>query len=185
MRRNGEFLNTICSALPVRSHTNWQKKPKSVQKSEWVPLSKKTKEGQIMKCTLAKERVSKNRVEKGSQRVHTANEDRWESNINGWFPYMYSQKWNCFFQNRIIMFCLPVPTLIRYIFKRFISFQDRSAYFAAGKYVDRPWEYINHSQIHGCGNWDRGRAIPRKGIHKWDFPCSVGPPGEREKKDDE
>jgi hypothetical protein len=25
---------------------------------------------------------------------------------------MYSQKWNCCFQNRIIMFCLPVPTLI-------------------------------------------------------------------------
>jgi hypothetical protein len=25
---------------------------------------------------------------------------------------MYSQKWNCYFQNRILMFCLPVPTLI-------------------------------------------------------------------------
>ncbi len=25
---------------------------------------------------------------------------------------MYSQKWNCNYQNRIIMFCLPVPTLI-------------------------------------------------------------------------
>jgi hypothetical protein len=23
------------------------------------------------------------------------------------------------------------------------------------------------------GNWDEGRAIPRKGIHKWDFCCSV------------
>ncbi len=37
---------------------------------------------------------------------------RWESNINVWFPFMYSQKWNCYFQNRIIMFCLLVPTLI-------------------------------------------------------------------------
>ncbi len=37
---------------------------------------------------------------------------RWESNIYVWFPFMYSQKWNCYFQNRIIMFCLPVPTLI-------------------------------------------------------------------------
>ncbi len=35
-----------------------------------------------------------------------------ESNINAWFPFMYSQKWNCYFQNRIIMFCLPVPSLI-------------------------------------------------------------------------
>ncbi len=37
---------------------------------------------------------------------------RWESNINVWFPFMYSQKWNCSFQNRIVMFCLPLPTLI-------------------------------------------------------------------------
>ncbi len=37
---------------------------------------------------------------------------RWKSNINVWFPFMDSQKWNCYFQNRIIMFCLPVPTLI-------------------------------------------------------------------------
>ncbi len=37
---------------------------------------------------------------------------QWESNINVWFPFMYSQKWNCYFQNRIIMFCLSVPSLI-------------------------------------------------------------------------
>ncbi len=32
--------------------------------------------------------------------------------VNAWFPFMYSKKWNCYFQNRIIMFFLPVPTLI-------------------------------------------------------------------------
>ncbi len=32
---------------------------------------------------------------------------------------------------------------------------------------------IYKSQTHECGNWDWGRAIPRKGIHKWDFPCSL------------
>jgi hypothetical protein len=37
---------------------------------------------------------------------------RWKSNINVWFPFIYSQKWNYYFQNRIIMFCLPVPALI-------------------------------------------------------------------------
>jgi hypothetical protein len=37
---------------------------------------------------------------------------RWKSYINVWFPFIYSQKWNCYFQNRIIMFCLPVSTLI-------------------------------------------------------------------------
>ncbi len=36
----------------------------------------------------------------------------WEFNINVWFPFMYSPKWNCYFQNRSIMFCLPVPTFI-------------------------------------------------------------------------
>jgi hypothetical protein len=29
-----------------------------------------------------------------------------ESNINVWFPFMYSQNWNCSFQNRILMICL-------------------------------------------------------------------------------
>jgi hypothetical protein len=37
---------------------------------------------------------------------------QWKPYISVWFPFMYSQKWNCYFQNRIIMFCLPVPTLI-------------------------------------------------------------------------
>ncbi len=97
---------------------------------------------------------------------------RWESNINVWFPFMYSQNWNCYLQNRIIMFSLPVPTLI-YLWE-IIYFQDQSAYSAAGKHVDRSLEYINHSQTQECGNWDWGRAFPRKGIHKRDFPCSVG-----------
>ncbi len=44
------------------------------------------------------------------------------------------------------MFCLPVPTHIQYICERFIYSQDRSAYSAAGKYVDRFWEYINRSR---------------------------------------
>ncbi len=75
----------------------------------------------------------------------------------------------------------PFPTLILYICERFIQFQDRSAFSAAGKYVDRSWEYVNRSQTHEYEkyvkeyeNWDWGRAIPRKGIHKWDFHSSVG-----------
>ncbi len=42
------------------------------------------------------------------------------------------------------------------------------------KYVDWSWDYINRSQTHECGNWGWGHAIPRIGIHKWDFRCSVG-----------
>jgi len=34
---------------------------------------------------------------------------------------------------------------------------------------------INHSQIHECGNWDWGRAIPFLGTHKGNFRCSVRP----------
>ncbi len=42
--------------------------------------------------------------------------------------------------------------------------------------VDPSWEYINRSQTYECGNWDWGRAIPRKGIHKRNFRCSVEDP---------
>jgi hypothetical protein len=41
-----------------------------------------------------------------------------------------------------------------YICERFIYFQDQSAYSAAGKYVDRFWEYISRSQTSVRGNWD-------------------------------
>ncbi len=41
------------------------------------------------------------------------------------------------------------------------------------KYVDRSREYLNRSQTHECGNWNWGRAIPRKGINKCNFRCSV------------
>ncbi len=95
---------------------------------------------------------------------------RWESNINVCFPFMYFQKWNCYFQNRIITVS---QFLHSYICERFIHFPDRSAYPAAEKYVDRSWEYINRSQKHECGSWDGGCAIPRKEIRKWDFRCSV------------
>ncbi len=95
---------------------------------------------------------------------------RWESNINIWFPFMYSQKWNCYFQNRITVKCSVSQFLHSYTCERFIYFQDRSA---AGKYLDRSWEYINRSQTHECGSWDWVRAIPRKWIHKWDFPRSA------------
>ncbi len=54
-----------------------------------------------------------------------------------------------------------------YIFPRSICL------FCCRKYVYRSWEYINRSQTHECGNWDWGRTIPRKGIYKLDFLCSV------------
>ncbi len=96
---------------------------------------------------------------------------RWESNINVWFPFMYSQKWNCYFQNSIIMFCLSVPTLI-YLWEIYI-FPGLVCLFCCRKVCGPTWEDINSSQTHECGNCDWGCAIPRKGIHKSDFRCSV------------
>ncbi len=58
---------------------------------------------------------------------------------------------------------------------RFLYSHGRSAYSAAGKYVDRSWVHINRSQTHECGNWYWGRAIPFLGIHKWDFRCRAVP----------
>jgi hypothetical protein len=40
--------------------------------------------------------------------------------------------------------------------------------------ADRSWEYIDRSQIHKCGNWERGRAVSLLGIHQSDLVCSVG-----------
>ncbi len=57
---------------------------------------------------------------------------------------------------------VPISTFMRlwviYIFPRSVCL------ICWRKYVDRSWDYINRV-------W--GRAIPRKGIHKWDFRCSA------------
>ncbi len=105
----------------------------------------------------------------------TANEGPVRIQYKCLVPIYISQKWNCvhppYFQNRIIMICLPIPTLT-YLWEIYI-FQDQSVYFAEAKYVDWSWEYIHQSQTHECGVWDWGRAIPRREIHKWDFRCSM------------
>ncbi len=78
---------------------------------------------------------------------------------------------NKYSQKRNIGVSVPVSTFMRlwaiYIFPRSICL------FCWRKYVDRSWDYINRSQTHECWNWSWGRAIPRKGIHKWNFRCSA------------
>ncbi len=104
---------------------------------------------------------------------------RWEYHTNVWFPFMYSQKWHCYSKNRMIMFCLPGPTLI-YLWEIYI-FPGTDWLFCCreicGVFVDWSWEYtymyINRPRTRECGNRGWCRAIPRKGIHKWDFPFSV------------
>ncbi len=57
---------------------------------------------------------------------------------------------------------------------RFIYSHDRTTYFPAAKQVNRSWEYINCSQKHECGNWERSRAVSFLGMHKQDLLCSAG-----------
>ncbi len=62
-----------------------------------------------------------------------------------------------------------------WVCERIIQFpQTAVCLFCRRKYVDRSWDYINRSQTHECWNWGWGRAISRKGIHNWEFLCSVG-----------
>ncbi len=94
----------------------------------------------------------------------------WKSYKNVGFSFLYSQKWNCYFQNRIIMFC---PSSYTHISGRDI-FPGSVCLFCCRE-ICGPilWEHINRSQTHECGNWDWGHAIPIKGINKWDFASSA------------
>jgi hypothetical protein len=49
-----------------------------------------------------------------------------------------------------------------YICERSIYFQGQSAYSAAGKYVDRSWEYINGSQTQNVEIGTEAALFPEK-----------------------
>ncbi len=80
--------------------------------------------------------------------------------------YMYFQKWNCaqcaasLFPKQNYNVLSPNFYTPIYLWEIYcIYFQNQSVCYAAAKYE--------------CGNWDWGRTIPRKVIHKWDFRCSA------------
>ncbi len=92
---------------------------------------------------------------------------QWKSNINVWFRFMYSQKWDCSVslfpkQNYNVM----APNFHIHVSVSDLYSQDRSAYFAAAKYADCSWEYTNRSQIYEYRNWEQGRAASFLGMHK-------------------
>ncbi len=84
---------------------------------------------------------------------------RWESNINVWFKFMYSQTLNCaaslfLKQSYNLRSVSQFPHFMYSICERFMYSED-------------------HSQIHKYRNWERGRPLSFLGIHKSNFRNSV------------
>ncbi len=81
--------------------------------------------------------------------------------------------WLCYFQNRIIMFGLPISTFMYlwmiYIFSGLVClfFCSQLGGRILGIYT------VNRSQIHVCRKWKRGREVSFLGKHKFDFRNSV------------
>ncbi len=84
------------------------------------------------------------------------------------FPHRNETARPRYFQNIIIMFCLPITTFI-YPLGTYI-FPGSICLFCCSQ-IGRPilW-LINRSHIHECRNWEWGRAVSSfLGIHKSDF----------------
>ncbi len=110
----------------------------------------------------------------------------WRYEIKSWLTILYTAKTQYRkFETNIPRKVAGPQSLFPHLCEWFMYSHDRSAYSAAGKYVDPSWEYINRSQTRECGNWNWGRANPLLGIHKWDLlqciktiflnPCSPPP----------
>ncbi len=126
----------------------------------------------ILWCTIRR-RPGENTIERSNENAALSVHCKWRPI---WFPFMYSQKWNCaasLFQKQNYNVMSPNSFIHICICERFIYFQGRSVYFAATKYVDWSWEYINRSQTHECRVWYWGWTIPFLGIHKLYFRYSV------------
>ncbi len=89
----------------------------------------------------------------GCFNIYTANEEPVRIQYKCLLPiYVFPEMKLCtvqprYFKNIIIMFCLQIP--VRDLYISSISLST----LLQAKYVDRSWEYINHSQTHGCRNW--------------------------------
>ncbi len=95
---------------------------------------------------------------------------RWEFNLNVWFPFIYSQKWNCYFPKQNYNVLSPaVPTLI-YLWGIYI-FPGSVCLFCCRE-ICGPILGI-YKLLTDTWMWKLGPRPRNTGIHKWDFPCSV------------
>ncbi len=90
---------------------------------------------------------------------------QWESNINVWFPCMYSQKRNLLFpkQNYNVLSPSPYTHTIRISVRDLYISRIGLPILLQGNMWTNPLEYINRSQAHERGYWDWGHAqFPEK-----------------------
>jgi hypothetical protein len=69
--------------------------------------------------------------------------------------------WPCYFQNRILMFCVTARNL-------YIPRIGLLMLLKPNRQTNLGNIYVNRSQIHGYRNWERGRAVSFLGIYKSD-----------------
>ncbi len=98
---------------------------------------------------------------------------QWESNIKVWFPFMYSQKWNCaasLFPKQNYNVLSPNSYIHSYLWEIYI-FPGSVCLFCCSK-ICRPIPI--YKSVTDTWMW-KLRLKPRnsqKGLHKWDFCCS-------------
>ncbi len=87
---------------------------------------------------------------------------RWESNINDWFLFRYSQKWNC------------AASLFPKQNYNVLTLNFHIHVFVSDLYIPRiGLPILMHLQIHECRNWKWRRTVSFLEIHKSDFRYSV------------
>ncbi len=96
---------------------------------------------------------------------------RWESNLNVWFQFIYETVQPPYFQNRIIMFCLPISKFM-YLWEIYI-FPGLVCLFCCSQIeIGRPilgtYKSTTDRQIKELGTRP-GHAVSFLGIYKSDF----------------
>ncbi len=95
----------------------------------------------------------------------------WESNINVWFRFMYSQKWNWVAS----LFPKQNYNVLSTNFHIHVSVSDW--YIPMISLLRNHLEYINRLQIHECRNCKRIPGVSFQGIYVSNFWYSVGQAG--------